>query len=86
MNPRSQPPRTNADPVTTAAVASPVASDGVDLAACHQVLPDLARLLGAADLAVGPDRWQNVYDLLLALQSRRRLPATMAGLWRHCAP
>ncbi len=49
-------------------------------------LPQLDALLRAEGFAVGPDRWQNVYDLLLALQERGRMPARAAALQPLLAP
>ena len=43
-------------------------------------LPKLDALLRAEGFVVGPDRWQNVYDLLLALQASRRMPPQAAAL------
>ena len=56
------------------------------LARYHQALPGLAGLLRGADLSVGPDRWQNLYDLLAALAAQGRLPAGAAGLAPLIAP
>ncbi|MDX1656575.1 MAG: hypothetical protein R3310_15310, partial [Candidatus Competibacteraceae bacterium] len=46
-------------------------------------LPRLDTLLRAEGFVIGPDRWQNVYDLLLALQEQGRLPerAGELGPW-----
>ena len=43
-------------------------------------LPRLDTLLRAEGFVVGPDRWQNVYDLLLALEARGRMPPQAAAL------
>ncbi|MDZ7621117.1 MAG: hypothetical protein U5O69_01265 [Candidatus Competibacteraceae bacterium] len=49
-------------------------------------LPRLDALLRAEGFGVGPDRWQNAYDLLLALQERGRMPARAAALRPLLAP
>lgn len=49
-------------------------------------LPQLDALLRAEGFVVGPDRWQNAYDLLLALQERGRMPARAAALQPWLAP
>jgi formylglycine-generating enzyme required for sulfatase activity len=65
--------------------ASPPSAPGL-LAGYHRALPRLAVLLRAAGLPMGPDRWQNVYDLLVALNARGRLPARPAELAPLIAP
>ena len=49
-------------------------------------LPRLDALLRAEGFVVGPDRWQNAYDLLLALQERGRMPTQAAALRPLLAP
>lgn len=49
-------------------------------------LPRLDALLRAEQFVIGPDCWQNAYDLLLALQARGRLPARAAELRPLLAP
>ncbi|WP_256091553.1 formylglycine-generating enzyme family protein [Candidatus Thiosymbion oneisti] len=56
------------------------------LARYHRDLPRLAVLLRGAGLPVGPDRWQNIYDLLLALNARGQLPQRVADLEQLIAP
>ena len=56
------------------------------LARYHRALPRLAVLLRGAGLPASPDRWQNVYDLLLALNARGRLPERTADLEPLLAP
>ncbi|WP_243725231.1 formylglycine-generating enzyme family protein [Candidatus Thiosymbion oneisti] len=56
------------------------------LARYHRDLPRLAVLLRGAGLPVGPDRWQNIYDLLLALNAQGRLPQRAADLEYLIAP
>jgi len=43
-------------------------------------------LLRGSGLPVGPDLWQNVYDLLLALNAQGRLPQRSADLEHLIAP
>lgn len=49
-------------------------------------LPRLDALLRAEGFVVGPDRWQNVYDLLVELQTRNRLPYRAEALRPLLAP
>jgi len=56
------------------------------LARYHRALPRLAVLLRGSGLPVGPDRWQNVYNLLLALNAQGRLPQRSADLEHLIAP
>ena len=51
-----------------------------------RALADLDRRLRKAGIAVGPDRWQNVYDLLLERAARGRLPTCADGLEPLIAP
>jgi len=51
-----------------------------------ETLPRLDALLRAEGFLVGPDHWQNAYDLLIALQERGRMPARAAALQALLAP
>jgi hypothetical protein len=67
--------------VTEPQVTGRMPDDGSGpLARYRQALPDLALRLRNAGLSIGPDRWQNVYDLLLALAERGQLPEEASAL------
>ncbi len=66
--------------------APPVSYPSGPLARYHCALPRLAALLRGAGLPVGLDRWQNIYDLLLALNAQDRLPQQAADLEHLIAP
>jgi len=64
----------------------PAAPSSGLLARYHHALPRLAVLLRGAELSASPDRWQNVYDLLVALNAQGRLPQQATKLEPLLAP
>ena len=61
-------------------MANSPASTDWSLSAIASALPDLALRLESAGMRRGPDRWQNVLDLLLAYSAQNRLPQNSADL------
>lgn len=64
----------------------PAAPSSGLLARYHRALPRLAVLLRGAELSASPDRWQNVYDLLVALNAQGRLRQQATDLEPLLAP